>query len=130
MDVKIVGSIDGKDIVEAVIDFRAHRRVFPAGKVQDGTLSKSEFEAGIEYGIPFDEIVPVNTDMVGMFGDALHNAGVWTLEDLHTKSRQAIGALQAVYAVELARIIQAVEAYQPGKPAPKQATQKTTRKEQ
>jgi hypothetical protein len=43
------------------------------------------------------------------FETALHNAGIWTAEDVQSKSREALGALQLVYGVDLGNILKATQ---------------------
>lgn len=118
MDVKVIKTEGKAVVVEAVLQGKVERRIVPEGRVSDGVISEQDFESGIDYGLPFDEFICA-IDITGQLQVALHNADIWTLEDLYSKGRQAIGALQAVYGVELARIIQAAEKYLKEKPASK-----------
>ena len=130
MKITVVKS-DGKaTLTEAVISGRVERRIVPSVQVVDGEISEQDFENGIDYGLPFDEIIQP-ADITGKLTTALHNSDVWTLEDLTNKGQAVQGALQSVYQIERATIIQAAEKYLKETPAPKPVApaKKSTKKE-
>ena len=110
---KLILSDDTADLYEVVLPGEGLvRRILPAGKLP--TLE--HLQAGIPYGLPFAEMIPAPAaDFPANLETALHNAGIWNLDDLRTKGREAIGALQGVYTIELVRLIQLAENYKPVK---------------
>lgn len=122
-DVKanLVLSYDTTCLWEAVLPGEGLvRRMLPAGK--QPTLEN--LQAGIPYGLPFAEMVTVpSVDFAENLETSLHNYGIWTIDDLRTKGREVIGALQSTYGIELSRLVILAEAYKPIKP-------KGTKKEQ
>ena len=53
---------------------------------------------GVEFGVPWDEI-KLRATPESLCAN-LRNAGVWTLDDLRSKSEVVIGVLQATYGVD------------------------------
>jgi hypothetical protein len=137
MQVKIIKS-DGKAaLVESVTDGMAYRRIVPVHLVNldetnpsVGKMEFSDFGVGIEYGLPFAQFINPGVTALQV-ETALHNAGIWTLEDLQSKGRQAIGALQSVYSLDLGRILQAAQNYlkEARVEKPVAAKRKSTKKE-
>jgi hypothetical protein len=98
-------------LVEYVQDAIAHRCYIPSSKIYPGgDVVLSVLKAGIKYGLPFAEFVEISVTPADIEA-RLHNAGIWTLDDLRSKSQAALGALQAAYALELGKLFAASEAY-------------------
>jgi hypothetical protein len=91
-------------------------------------LTSEQIDAGAPYGLPFSEFVQLSPtkDLAQQLEIALHNAGVWTLEDLRTKVPSAISALQVIYGVEFRKIVRAAEAYIMKEIKPQSATEVKT----
>lgn len=111
MKVQIIKSEGKVMLLEVTIDGKVVRRIVPDKLVSvDGEIEPSDFEKGILYGLPFAEFIHP-----GVTGEqietALHNAGIWTLPDLQTKSREAVGALQSVYRTDLGNILTSAKVY-------------------
>lgn len=100
-------------LVEIIRDGEIIRCILPAGllKGEDVELTDIQIDAGIPYGVPFAEFLQPSPFIASLVEKSLHNAGVWTLEDLRTKPNQVIRVLQAVYGIELTSIIAATEEY-------------------
>jgi hypothetical protein len=93
-------------LVEVNRDGNVERCLLPMGIITDGKeLTAAQLNAGIPYGLPFADILNAEAET------ALHNAGVWTLADLHNKANQAVGALASV-GLKLSAAIQAVIEYE------------------
>lgn len=113
IDVNVIKEIGKTTLIEAVWEGHVLRRIIPTDKVSDGAVLNEDFESGIEYGLPFMELVHKSPppDIATRIEDALHGAGIWTLEDLKSNARIAGGALQAAYGIEVGAIIASGEAY-------------------
>jgi hypothetical protein len=101
-------------LIEIVRDGMVERCLLPAQLLAENPeLTSEQIDTGAPYGLPFSEFVqPSPTkDLAQQLETALHNAGVWTLEDLRTKVPSAISALQVVYGIEFRKIVKAAEAY-------------------
>lgn len=99
-------------LVEVIRDGAAERFILPdailgtAGTV----LTDDQIDSGIPYGLPFSEFMKPK-EFSGALETALHNSGVWTLQDLKAKMQSVVDALQATYRLEAVKIIQAAEVY-------------------
>lgn len=111
MDVKIIKEDGLSSVVETVLDGMLIRRIIPTHQVIDGVASTETLEAGIDYGLPFAEIIHPSQDFQTRIEVALHNIDVWTLDDLYKKSSAVRAALQAVYGIEVSQIIQSADQY-------------------
>jgi hypothetical protein len=111
MKVQIIKSEGKVVLLETVVDGKAVRRIVPEKLVrEDGDIEPSDFEKGILHGLPFAEFI--NPSVTGeQVETALHNAGIWTLQDLQTKGREAVGALQSVYRTDLGNILASAKVY-------------------
>lgn len=100
-------------------------------------LTDEQINTGIPYGLPFTEFLKQPGDIVPRIEIALHNNGIWTLQDLHTQAQSVMSALQSVYRIELGKLVLAAEIYSSQKHEPMQAPvdepitrqKKTTKKE-
>ena len=125
METNIVLVLSGSDtnVFQAILpDEGLVRRILPASISQP---TFKEFQAGISYGLPFDEIVPINPDFGKDLANALHNAGIWTNEDLYTHAQDAVSAIQSACKIDLGKLIQAAEAYKPKQVKAPVTTKKT-----
>jgi len=101
-------------LIEVNRDGVLERCLLPAQLLEGNTeLTGEQIDAGAPYGLPFSEFIQLSPtkDLAQQLETALHNAGVWTLEDLRTKVPSAISALQTVYGIEFRKLIKAAEAY-------------------
>jgi hypothetical protein len=62
---------------------------------------------GIPYGLPFAEMLSdyLPEEMASRIESSLHKNGIWTYEDLKQRPDAALGAIQAAYGVDLARLL-------------------------
>jgi hypothetical protein len=75
-------------------------KILPSTTVADqGTdinLSLETLESGVDYGFPFEAILPERTITPEMIQNAMRAHGVWTYEDLLEKPNQASAAILSV----------------------------------
>jgi len=117
MDTKIIKQDRQVILVEAVVNDRLVRKIIPAKVLNAGIVDAVDFDAGVPYGLPLDEILPIveHTVIVKQrLIEALHNADLWTLEDMAHDVRAVIGALQSVYAIDAATIFRTAQEYEQG----------------
>lgn len=111
-------------LVQIVRDGKEERATLPLELLAEGhnsELTGDQFDMGIPYGLPFAEILG-NVEITGAdLQAALHNAGVWTLQDLESMMRPALGALTKVCYPILLTLHEKAKAYLPAevKPAKK-----------
>jgi hypothetical protein len=116
-------------LVQIVRDGKEKRATLPIDLLAEGSNSEitgEQFDMGIPYGLPFAEILgEVSISPVDL-ENALHNANVWTLNDLESNLRPALGALTKVCYPVLLTLLQKAKAYHPAevKPAKKKKTVK------
>ncbi len=82
------------------------RCIVPADEIVDGSVSVETLEAGAPYGLPWERLVTLSATPEKL-AEALRANGIWTAEDLDNNVQAVLGALQAVYGVDLARLLQA-----------------------
>ncbi len=78
------------------------RAYIPASAVKDGRASPVTLGRGVGYGAPWERL---DHPRAGQLATALRNRGVWTYEDLRTNPNAAIGALQAIWRLDLAALL-------------------------
>lgn len=71
------------------------RRYVPTKKVLDQFVSDDVLERGIPYGYPWEEIL-INFDM-SKFAREMHNAELWTVEDVLRAPKKLTGVLRKVF---------------------------------
>ena len=98
-------------LVEVVRNGAAERVTLPMSILNGKDITESDLDAGISYGLPFAEFLTPASDIVKRLEIGLHNAGIWTVEDLQKKPNDVIRALRQTYGIEIGRIIQAAETY-------------------
>lgn len=108
-----MGSTAESFLVEWVADGEAHRGYIPAKKFDPAGVPESVLSRSTPYGLPFAKLVSFSATPEGL-EKALHNADIWTLDDLATKIQAAIGALQTAYYLDYAALKQAAKKYQNG----------------
>lgn len=105
--VSVVAISDNRAVVERVIGGAPERRIVPARAIaEDDKIPLTVWEAGIEYGLSWEQIVVLHATPETVAAE-LRRAGIWTLDDLYHKPQAALGALQAAYHLDLAALIQA-----------------------
>lgn len=71
------------------------RKYVPANKVLDHFVADEILERGISYGFPWDEI-EIRFDMQ-KFAVEMHNAELWTVEDVLKSPKKLTGVLRKVF---------------------------------
>jgi hypothetical protein len=111
INIRLVQSGEKTNVWEGILpDEGLVRRMLPSSTLAP---SQEQFEQGVPYGLPFASLVKPSEDLAENVEKYLHNAGIWTLDDLRTKGKAAVGAFQAAYGLELSRLIQIAETYKP-----------------
>lgn len=96
-------------LVEYAEAGRPVRVTIPVGLVADDlTADPADLAQGAPYGIPWER-APLGHVTMERIADELRNAGIWTAEDLRTRPRAALGALQAAYGIDLAALTKFTE---------------------
>ena len=111
INIRLVQSGEKTNVWEGILpDEGLVRRMLPSSTLAP---SQEQFEQGVSYGLPFASLVKPSEDLALNVEKYLHNAGIWTLDDLRTKGKAAVGAFQAAYGIELSRLVQLAEQYKP-----------------
>jgi hypothetical protein len=90
------------------------RVIIPAMLIQGGAVDAEELDQGVPYGLPWETIVKLQATPARL-ADELRKNGIWTIEDMRRYQAAIFGALQAVYGLELATLINAAETYVAGR---------------
>jgi len=111
--VKVISSAHGTALVEWVDKTRLGRGYLPDNLIDDGTVTDDNLDIAAPYGVPWEDVITLAATPEKI-ANALRGNGIWTLADLSTNPRGAIGALQATYRVDLAALLQAARNYEKG----------------
>ncbi len=87
---------------------RLRRVTIPAGEIVDGVVSEAELDRGIEYGLPWEELLALRVTPERV-ADELRRRGIWTAQDLRARPNEAAAALMAAYGVDVAALLKAAE---------------------
>lgn len=106
--VKVIRRQNKSSLVEWVDgEGRLRRAMIPADKVEgDGRAADDVLAQGIAYGLPWAEMVTLKASPEQIEAE-LHRLGIWTGDDLRGNTAKAVAALQRVYGVDLAALLQA-----------------------
>lgn len=124
----LIQSEDKTSLVEAKVDGQMVRVFIPTHKLTPDELPVSLLNAGIPYGVPFEEIFEAQASGEAV-AKAMHDNGVWTVEDMRNRPEDAIAALQAAYRLDFAMLIKAAEE-QKAKPKKVASTKKDETKKE
>ena len=102
--VKVLKTEGASSLVEWVADGAAQRVFVPAAKVKGGVVAENVLSKGVPYGVPWGDIKLPALDIAAALEKALHNAGIWTAEDLSKNQRAARGAVQAALQLHLGAV--------------------------
>lgn len=109
---KIISRIGEAGLVELLRNDTVERFILPMEVLNNTTaLTDAEIDSGVQYGLQFGDFLKPSSDIVARLTVALHNAGIWTIQDLRTKPNDVIRALRLVYGIDVGRIIQDAETY-------------------
>jgi len=97
-------------LVEWVADGKVYRGFLPEKKFSPEGLPDSVLSKATPYGLPWAKLATFQATPEGL-EEALHNADIWTLDDLVTKIQAGIGAIQTAYQFDLAALRTAAKNY-------------------
>lgn len=110
-EIQIVFRKGAAVVVEWVGTNGLQRGVLPAEAVKpDGTVNPDDLLLASPYGLPFESLVKARTVTPERIAQALRTAGIWTLEDVRRESRLIPAILQGVYGLDMAALINEIEA--------------------
>jgi hypothetical protein len=113
---------DTAGLIEVVRNGETERYTLPMSVLEGmPDLTDEQIDTGIPYGLPFAEFLKQPGDIVPSIEIALHNNGIWTLQDLRTQAQSVMSALQSVYRIELGKLVLAAEVYSSQTHEPNQA---------
>lgn len=92
-------------LVEWVAGGEAHRAFIPAEALAPD-VPASVLERGVPYGLPWQDVPVAREGLPAAIARALHNAGIWTGDDLVRNQRAAMGAVQAALQIHLGALNQ------------------------
>lgn len=103
MEVKIIDLRGESALVEAP-DLR--RVILPLDTIQDGQVDAEDWEMGIPYGLPWEEMLTITATPQALAYELRKN-GIYTYADLEANPQAAMGCIVKVYGVELSTLFQA-----------------------
>lgn len=92
-------------VIEWVDKGRAFRKTVPLNKIKDGEIEESILDKAPDYGVPWAKELNPKASPEDI-ETALHNAGLWTSDDVLRNPGGVIGALNAAYKTDLATVLQ------------------------
>lgn len=104
---------NGLTLVEWQADGRMYRnwiKVEDVSHTSDGAQVVGP-EKGVPYGFDFARLVKLSVTPQ-MIDTELKRVGIWTAEDLRTRTAEARVAIQSAYGVDLASLLNAVRAWE------------------
>jgi len=93
--VTILSSQGASTLVEYMADGVLQRKYVPTSKVVDQFVDDKVLAQGIPYGFPWDEVV-IHFDMQ-QFAVEMHNANLWTVEDVLKSPKALTGVLRKIF---------------------------------
>jgi hypothetical protein len=97
-------------LIEWVKDGEACRGFVPAKKFSAEGMPDSVLSKATPYGLPWAKLASFQASPEEL-EKALHNADIWTMDDLITKIQAAIGAIQTAYHLDYAALKTAAKNY-------------------
>jgi len=91
---------------------KPERVTIPANEVTDGLCTSFVLEAGIPFGLPWEEIlgnISNDADFVKALANNLRTEGVWTAEDV--TPQRILAALQNTYGVDVHKILRTMKEF-------------------
>jgi hypothetical protein len=118
VNVTVVKTINSTCLVEAIQAGRRVRVFLPAREVAvgGGKVDQQIFNAGAPYSMPWKEVIldsglSMSAEQAGKFEAQLYDADVWTFHDIINSPNAVVGALRAVYQLDLVALILATRKY-------------------
>lgn len=107
MKIKILQRLPGKMLIEWQDD-GLHRGTIPEELVDGERVDDACLSLAIPYGVDFEagldgRLQPVTPKVIS---DALHDAGIWTYEDMARNPGKVQGVLMTVYGIDFQLLIQ------------------------
>lgn len=101
--VKVIKARVDNALVEYQLKGVLQRCTIPTSLIENGAVPDDELSYGIPYGIAWEnvELSASSKDLANM----LRIQGIWTVEDAMSNPNKIVAALQAVYKIDLAKII-------------------------
>ena len=93
--VKVLSTQGASSLVEYDQNGMLRRCYVPAHKVENNFVADTVLSSGIPYGFPWDEIV-IEFDMQ-QFAIEMHNAELWTVEDVLKAPKKVTGVLRKIF---------------------------------
>lgn len=101
LPVRVIERRGGSCLVEWVAGGEAHRAFIPPEAWAPEGVTATVLERGVPYGVPWQDIRLPGGDLPAALARELHNAGIWTRQDLVRNQRAAMGAVQAALGLHL-----------------------------
>lgn len=102
--VTILSSQGASTLTEYVTDGVVYRKYVPTSKLEGNFIQDETLASGIPYGFPWDEIV-IKFDPQ-KFAEAMHNAELWTVEDVLKSPAKLTGVLRKVFEQDFRKILE------------------------
>ena len=106
LPVRVIETRGGSSLVEWVAGGEAHRAFVPAETLAPDGAPATVLDRGVPYGLPWQDVRLADADLPAALNRALHNAGIWTGDDLVRNQRAAMGAVQAALQIHLGALNQ------------------------
>lgn len=92
------------------------RRIVPSEVIIDdngvvATVRRSDFDEGIEYGIPFSDLLKEFSIPVESISNELHKSGLWTAEDIVKNPAVVQSAILSASRAILADVVQIAKSF-------------------
>lgn len=108
---KLIANQGENGLIEVVRTGETVRCILPMEMLKEKLLSDEQIDLGIPFGLPFAQFLLPNPFIPEIVETRLHNAGIWTLDDLRQNAQKVVRVLQSVYNIELATIIKTAEEF-------------------
>ena len=101
--VKVIKQAADNATVEFTLNKLLQRAVIPAGFIENGKVPEDVLEAGIPYGIDWEN-VKLSASSIEL-ANMLRRLGIWTYEDAMRNPNRIVSVLQTVYKIDLAALL-------------------------
>jgi len=73
-----------------------------------------ELASAALYGVPWADVLPVPQEYAAKLAKSLHNANLWTFEDVRTNMDAAVGAVQSALRMDVSTVLATARKYETG----------------
>lgn len=108
MMVQIIQQQNGSSVIQWVEDGEIQRSIVPNSELVGNECEHPE--RGLPYGIDFAEFIDIEVTPQDI-QTSLHNAGIWTVDDLLHRPREVQGAINSAYGAVLQNLLRNVKRY-------------------